>query len=82
MQLSTKLRSHLLPKASIVLAILILPMNVFPQTCTVSASPASVDTTFDNIFTQNGPGTGWEPSNIPGWTGADSTYSLSIKKYY
>ena len=52
--------------------------SVFAQTCTVSASTASIDTTFDITFTQNGPGTGLEPSNIPGWTGADSTYSIPL----
>jgi hypothetical protein len=54
------------------------------QTCNVHAGPASPDLTFDNDFTQNGPGQPapdgqtQEPSNIPGWTGGDSTYSVYL----
>jgi hypothetical protein len=33
---------------------------------------------FDNIFTQDGPGRGLEPAGRPGWTGADSTYSILL----
>lgn len=54
------------------------------QTCTVQAGAASPDTTFDQDFTQNGPGQVapngrvMESSNIPGWTGGDSTYSVYL----
>jgi hypothetical protein len=33
---------------------------------------------WDDIFTQNGPGTGLEPAGSPGWTGGDSTYSILL----
>ena len=55
-----------------------------PETCTVQASAAVRDTTFDQDFTQNGPGQAgpngltMEPANIPGWTGGDSTYSVAL----
>ncbi len=78
MRLRNEFRSHTLSTAIAVLAIFSLPIGVFAQTCTVSASSASADTTFDSIFTQNGPGTGLEPSGSPGWTGADSTYSVQL----
>jgi hypothetical protein len=54
------------------------------QTCTVHATAATPDTTFDEDFTQNGPGQPapngriQEPSNVPGWTGGDSTYSIYL----
>jgi hypothetical protein len=72
-----KLRFLKLNAAIVVLA-LFSSHPALGQTCTVSASTASIDTSFDSIFTQNGPGSGLEPSNIPGWTGADSTYSIQL----
>jgi len=45
------------------------------QTCSLVAQTGLPDAEFDAIFTQNGAGTGLEPAGIPGWTGADSTYS-------
>jgi hypothetical protein len=54
------------------------------QTCTVQAGAANPDTRFDQDFTQNGPGQPapdgkiQQPSNIPGWTGGDSTYSIYL----
>jgi len=51
---------------------------VRPQTCNISARPGTVNTDFDTIFTQNGPGSGLEPAGSPGWTGADSTYSIQL----
>lgn len=57
---------------------LLLSLSASAQTCTVSTGTATVDSSFDSTFTQNGPGTGLEPSNIPGWTGADSTYSIQL----
>jgi len=55
-----------------------IPGAVTQSTCTVSANSGSTDTTFNAMATQNGPGTGNEPSGSPGWTGADSTYSILL----
>lgn len=55
-----------------------LQPQTLAQTCTVSAGHGSSDSTFDAIWTQNGPGTGDEPAGGPGWTGADSTYSIQL----
>src|SRR5712671_4592845 len=52
--------------------------QVSAQTCKVNASAAVSDAAFDAIWTQNGPGTGNEPVGGPGWTGADSTYSILL----
>src|ERR1700741_1434851 len=50
----------------------VLLLCAFPaySQCTLPAapSPATMDTTFDSFFTQNG----------PGWTGADGSYSLPL----
>jgi len=54
------------------------PAGVTQSTCTVSAASGAPDATFNAAATQNGPGTGNEPSGSPGWTGADSTYSLLL----
>ena len=48
------------------------------QTCSLSVQSGSSDPNFDSIFTQNGAGTGLEPAGRPGWTGADSTYSILL----
>lgn len=48
------------------------------QFCSVITQPGIPNTEFDSIFTQNGAGTGLEPSGIPGWTGGDSTYSIEL----
>ena len=52
--------------------------QVSAQTCKVNASAAVSDAAFDAIWTQNGPGAGNEPVGGPGWTGADSTYSILL----
>src|SRR5260370_679407 len=54
------------------------PSSVSAQTCTVNASAGTPDAVFDAVWTQNGPGTGNEPAGGPGWTGADSTYSIIL----
>ena len=54
------------------------PSSVSAQTCTVNASVGTPDAVFDAVWTQNGPGTGDEPGGGPGWTGADSTYSIIL----
>jgi hypothetical protein len=67
--------------ASLTLAILFLLVCSLPagaQTCDVETSPGTRDLEFDAVFTQNGPGTGLEPAGGPGWTGADSTYSILL----
>ena len=67
--------------ASTVLIILFLAVCALParaQTCDVEISPGTPDAEFDAVFTQNGPGTGLEPAGGPGWTGADSTYSVQL----
>src|SRR5688500_17320648 len=48
------------------------------QTCSISPNLGTPATNWDNVFTQNGPGTGLEPSGSAGWTGADSTYSILL----
>jgi len=57
---------------------LFVGLDLSAQTCTVSASPGTPDSTFNAEYTENGPGTGKEPSGMPGWTGADSTYSVLL----
>ena len=46
--------------------------------CVITPSTGMPSKTWDDIFTQNGPGTGLEPAGSPGWTGADSTYSILL----
>jgi hypothetical protein len=53
-------------------------LDTFGQTCTVSTGMGAPDTSFNAEYTQNGPGTGKEPVGMPGWTGADSTYSVLL----
>ncbi|MBO0797302.1 MAG: hypothetical protein J2P31_00620 [Blastocatellia bacterium] len=49
------------------------------QTCTVSAGPGVPATDLNrSIAVQDGPGKQNEPSGGPGWTGADSTYSIKL----
>ena len=48
------------------------------QTCTVTAGRGTLDSHFDSEYTENGPGTGKEPLGMPGWTGADSSYSVLL----
>lgn len=48
------------------------------QTCNQFFRAGSSDTTFDSIFTQDGPGLGLEPAGSAGWTGGDSTYSIEL----
>jgi len=48
------------------------------QTCTVTAGTGTLDSYFDSGYTENGPGTRKEPLGMPGWTGADSTYSVLL----
>jgi hypothetical protein len=55
-----------------------LHIGSFAQTCSISPNLGTVATNWDNVFTQNGPGTGLEPSGSAGWTGADSTYSILL----
>jgi len=55
-----------------------LGSDLLAQTCTVSASTGIPDSTFNAEYTENAPGTGEEPPGMPGWTGADSTYSVQL----
>ena len=48
------------------------------QTCTVTANGLATDSFFNAEYTENGLGTRNEPSGRPGWTGADSTYSVLL----
>lgn len=57
---------------------LLASLDLSAQTCTVSASPGTPDSTFNAEYTENGPGTGSEPVGMAGWTGADSTYSVLL----
>jgi hypothetical protein len=63
---------------------MLAPGNVLAQTCAVQAGAGVPDTTFDQDFTQNGPGQigpngrVMESANLPGWTGGDSMYSVFL----
>src|SRR4030088_3594471 len=72
--------AKVLMAAALLVAIILVnaPSSVSAQTCTVNAGAGSTDAVFDAIWTQNGPGTGNEPIGRPGWTGADSTYSIVL----
>ena len=48
------------------------------QTCSLDVRAGTSNSQFDSIFTQDGPGLGLEPAGRPGWTGADSTYSILL----
>jgi hypothetical protein len=48
------------------------------QTCSLDVRAGTSNSQFDAIFTQDGPGKGLEPVGKPGWTGADSTYSIEL----
>ena len=52
--------------------------STFAQTCSLDVRTGTSNSQFDSIFTQNGPGLGLEPAGNPGWTGADSTYSIEL----
>src|SRR5258708_5926792 len=53
-------------------------LHLVAQTCTVTAGTGAPDSYFNSEYTENGPGTGKEPLGMPGWTGADSTYSVLL----
>src|SRR5579872_1485916 len=53
-------------------------MGIGQSTCSVTAGTGAPDALFNANYTENGPGTGNEPSGAPGWTGADSTYSIQL----
>ncbi len=62
----------------VALALLALGAQVaFPQ-CAIKAGKGRSAADWDATFTQNGPGTGLEPADGPGWTGADSTISIEL----
>jgi len=46
--------------------------------CTLSVGKGVPADDWNAEFTQNGPGTGLEPADGPGWTGADSTISIEL----
>src|SRR5690242_2609139 len=52
--------------------------SALAQTCPVDARAGVSNSQFDDIFTQDRPGQGLEPAGAPGWTGADSTYSILL----
>src|SRR5947209_18426388 len=54
------------------------PAGLTAQTCTVTAGTGTPDSHFNAEYAENGPGTGNEPLGMPGWTGADSTYSVLL----
>ena len=43
-----------------------------------TAGTGAPDSYFNAEYTENGPGTSNEPLGMPGWTGADSTYSVLL----
>ena len=53
-------------------------IDLMAQTCTVAAGTGTPDSYFNSEYTENGPGTGKEPLGMPGWSGADSTYSVPL----
>lgn len=53
------------------------PLAVNSQ-CPIEPEKGTVASEWDNIFTQDGPGKGLEPTGASGWTGGDSTYSLLL----
>ncbi|MCB1023913.1 MAG: hypothetical protein KDB79_05975 [Acidobacteria bacterium] len=55
----------------------LLIQAVFPQ-CEIKVGKGESATKWNEDFTQNGPGKGLEPATGPGWTGADSTFSLEL----
>jgi len=55
-----------------------VPLRLMAQTCTVTAGTGAPDSYFNAEYTENGPGTNNEPLGMPGWTGADSTYSVLL----
>jgi hypothetical protein len=61
---------------TLLLASLVLPAR--SQTCGLEFRTGSADLAFDSVFTQDGPGLGFEPAGSPGWTGGDSTYSIEL----
>jgi hypothetical protein len=76
---------HILAAPLFILGLGVLtPGNVLAQTCTVQAGAGVPDVTFDQGFTQNGPGQVgpngrvMEPANLLGWTGGDSMYSVFL----
>lgn len=65
----------------LVAASLLLSASTNPtlaQTCSLDVRAGTSNSQFDSIFTQDGPGLGLEPAGSPGWTGADSTYSIQL----
>jgi hypothetical protein len=52
-------------------------INLIAQ-CPISPSIGTPSKFWDGIFTQNGPGKGLESKGSPGWTGADSAYSILL----
>ncbi|HVF31363.1 MAG TPA: hypothetical protein VNA22_10350, partial [Pyrinomonadaceae bacterium] len=57
---------------------LVTPAPLAAQTCNLDFRAGAPDTSFDSIFTQDGPGLGLEPAGLAGWTGGDSTYSIEL----
>ena len=60
------------------LLLVTVPSLILAQTCPLDVRAGTSNSTFDSIFTQDGPGTGLESAGSPGWTGADSTYSVEL----
>ncbi len=80
-------KATILATAARLLTVVLLPISALSQhTCSVQAGTGVPDTTFDQDFTENGPGqiapNGFvmEPPTIPGWTGGDSTYSVYLPR--
>jgi hypothetical protein len=68
-------------KISNAFAALMLVACISPGTaaqCPIAPSMGTPSKFWDDIFTQNGPGAGLEAKGAPGWTGADSTYSVLL----
>jgi hypothetical protein len=64
--------------AALAIVVVMYAGDATSQTCPVSVAAGVADAEFDSLFTQNGPGTGLEAAGAPGWTGADSTYSIQL----
>jgi hypothetical protein len=69
---------HKLAKILTILLVICGYTHMLFAQCEIAPSIGVPSKTWDDIFTQNGPGLGLEPAGFPGWTGGDSTYSILL----
>ena len=75
-------RRFLIRVRSFILALLVFAAVVIDTAgqCAISPTAGVKATEWDEIFTQDGPEKGLQPTGGPGWTGGDSTYSLLLPR--